>query len=278
MDLSGKKSNELDESKNNHPKTERELLIEKYMKEHADEVEENYIKGKTRNIDVDINAIVVQRQQKLLYEKKMKELKEKERLKWERLQKKQEEKKKKKDNKGYRKYINENPNKIRILMLGESQSGKTSIINRYTYNKYSEDYAITRETKLIRPVNQTYKDKIFHIEIVDTPPLEDYLDKVDEELAKANVVIFVYDVSSKGSLQRIKEIILDFDFFEDQKWGIIATKKDLAPEYKKYRAHELKNFCYQFGMSCALVSVKKNNNGINKYFERLFPTILPILY
>ena len=63
------------------------------MKEHADEVEENYIKGKTRNIDVDINAIVVQRQQKLLYEKKMKELKEKERLKWERLQKRQEEKK-----------------------------------------------------------------------------------------------------------------------------------------------------------------------------------------
>ena len=190
------------------------------MKEHADEVEENYIKGKTRNIDVDINAIVVQRQQKLLYEKKMKELKEKERLKWERLQKRQEEKKKKRDNKGYRQYINENPNKIRILMLGESQSGKTSIINRYAYNKYSEDYAITREIKLIRPVNQTYKDKIFHIEIVDTPPLEDYLDKVDEELAKANVVIFVYDVSSKGSLQRIKEIILDFDFFEDQKWGI----------------------------------------------------------
>ena len=107
------------------------------MKEHADEVEENYIKGKTRNIDVDINAIVVQRQQKLLYEKKMKELKEKERLKWERLQKRQEEKKKKRDNKGYRQYINENPNKIRILMLGESQSGKTSIINRYAYNKYS---------------------------------------------------------------------------------------------------------------------------------------------
>ena len=259
-------------------KSPEEELLERYMKEHANEVEENYIKQKTRNIDVDVNAIVVQRQQQLLYEQKLKELKEKEKAKWETLKKKQEEKKKKRDNQGYKQYINEHPNMIRILMLGESQSGKSSLINRYAYNKFSEDYKITRETKLVRPVNQIYNDKVIHIEIVDTPPLEDYLDKVDEELAKANVVLFVYDASNKGALQRIKEIILDFNFFEDQKWGIIAAKKDLAPEYKKYRAHELRNFCQQFCMSCALVSAKKNANGITKYFNKLFPTILSILY
>ena len=74
-------------------KSPEEELLERYMKEHANEVEENYIKQKTRNIDVDVNAIVVQRQQQLLYEQKLKELKEKEKAKWETL---------KNDSKNYR--------------------------------------------------------------------------------------------------------------------------------------------------------------------------------
>lgn len=125
----------------------------------------------------------------------------------------------------------------------------------------------------MRLVNHYINDKVYHIELIDTPCLEKYLPQVDEQLQRVNVVLFVFDASNKGALQRIKEIISKFTFYENQKWGVVATKKDLAREYKKYRFFEIMEFCNLYGTIAGWVSVIESAKGINKYFAKLFPTI-----
>lgn len=55
---------------------------------------------------------------------------------------------------------------------------------------------MTQEIKVYFPVSQIFENRLYHIKIVDTPPYEDFIDHIDEELPQADVVIFVYDVSS----------------------------------------------------------------------------------
>ena len=58
---------------------------------------------------------------------------------------------------------------IKILLIGDSGVGKTSIFNRYLYNSFKEDYhysssiGVDFETK-----NITYKKKKYSLKIFDT--------------------------------------------------------------------------------------------------------------
>jgi hypothetical protein len=84
-----------------------------------------------------------------------------------------------------------------VLIIGDKQSGKTSIFNRLVYKKYNDDYQSTEAIKVIaKDVNI---DKCPHrIRFIDTPELNTWED-LSDYIVQANVVIYVYDCSGRFS-------------------------------------------------------------------------------
>ena len=87
-----------------------------------------------------------------------------EKEKWNLLKKHQEEKKNRKNDKSkYDKYIIQQPNQIRIIVLGESCSGKTSFIQRFINDRFNPDYKTTTRIEALKSELLFLNDQSFKV-------------------------------------------------------------------------------------------------------------------
>ena len=93
----------------------------------------------------------------------------------------------------------ENPKEIKLLLLGESNVGKTSIFNRYIYNKITKNTAssigVDFETKIINYKNQNYKIRLF-----DTAGQERFQSITYNYYHMGDGFLIVFDLTNEHSL------------------------------------------------------------------------------
>ena len=93
----------------------------------------------------------------------------------------------------------------KVVLIGESGVGKTSIINRYTHNKFSEVETATpgasfiAKTIFLQDYNQSIK-----FEIWDTAGQEKYRALAQVFYKNAAVCVLVYDITRKKSFEELK--------------------------------------------------------------------------
>ena len=93
----------------------------------------------------------------------------------------------------------------KVVLIGEGAVGKTSIINRYTHNKFNESETITigasfiAKTILLQDYNQSIK-----FEIWDTAGQEKYRALAKVFYKNAAVCVLVYDITRKNSFEALK--------------------------------------------------------------------------
>ena len=90
-------------------------------------------------------------------------------------------------------------------------------------------------------------------------------------------VVFLFDASNKNSFLRLQEYYKLIHFYNFQKTGIIATKKDICTEKDKYKYHQLKKFCKEYEAIPFFLSVKKNKKDIYNFINLFCPTLIPSL-
>ena len=221
----------------------------------------------------------MERNEKAKNKKMIEDLVKAERKKWEKLKEHQEQKKKKKiDNSKYNQYTTQESNQIRVLFLGESFSGKTSLINRFIHNIFIEEYSTTLDIQTFKSQIKFYENESYRLELVDTPPLEDFFINLDNVLYFVKAVILVFDFSNKDAYMRMQNYFKIIPFYQQQKIAIIATKKDLCKENEKYRYYQLEKFCKSYNATPCFVSSKYNyDDEINNFFDDFFPDIIPSL-
>ena len=94
----------------------------------------------------------------------------------------------------------------KVVLIGESGVGKTSIINRYTSNTFSSvltatpGASFTAKTVFLKDYNQSIK-----FEIWDTAGQEKYRALAKVFYKNASVVILVYDICRKESFDQLKQ-------------------------------------------------------------------------
>ena len=101
--------------------------------------------------------------------------------------------------------------KIKIMLLGDSSVGKTSIIKRYCKNQYSNSFISTIgvdfETKYINIDFKTKYIKIgeYSVKVLiwDTAGQEKFRNIAKQYYKGANGVLLIYDVTNKKSFERI---------------------------------------------------------------------------
>ena len=248
-----------------------------FMQKHQDEINEVYKKEKAKNIDVDINAIVLERKEARQNKKRIEAIIKSEKEKWALLKKNQELKRQRANFSNYDKYIIQEPNQIRILVLGESFSGKTSFIRRFIKNEFSSEYKTTTAIESFKSELLFFEEDSYKVELIDTPPLEKFYPDLNSFLFFAQGVIFLFDASSKNSFLRMQDYYKITSFYDFQKTGIIATKKDICKEKDKYKYHQLKKFCEENDSIPFFLSAKNGKKEIYQFINLLCPAIIPSL-
>ena len=236
--------------------------------------------NKAQILDIDLDEIVNKKKEEIRIKKFNEEYERdlKEQLKKDNEKKEEQLKLKKlKELNEYNEFLNNFPIIIKITFLGVSNSGKTSIINRIAYDKFSNNYQTTLNTEIIYAPNYVIDNKIYHIELIDTPPLETFINEKNniayQYIKQSNLILFIYDISKKNSLNELIDLISQIQFYNKQIIGILGNKKDISPEYKKYRYFEIENYCLEFGFDFALISVKNNKKNIDNFLVKIFPKI-----
>ena len=245
------------------------------MKKHEEELNEVYKRERAKNIDVDITAIVLERKEARQNQKRIEAIIKSEKEKWALLKKNQELKKQRANFSNYDKYIIQEPNQIRILVLGESFSGKTSFIRRFIKNEFSPEYITTTSIESFKSELLFFEEDSYKVELIDTPPLEKFYPDLNSFLYFAQGVIFLFDASSKNSFLRMQDYFKITSFYDFQKTGIIATKKDICKEKDKYKYHQLKKFCEEHDSIPFFLSAKNGKKEIYQFINLLCPAIIP---
>ena len=120
--------------------------------------------------------------------------------------------------------------KVKTVLIGETAVGKSSIINRFTKNKFIQDFEPTLTGLCVnKEIKYIQLNKIIRFEIWDTAGQEVYRSLTKLYYKDASIVIFVYDITRKDTFEEIR----DYWFNEvsnncpkDAVFAIVGNKDD----------------------------------------------------
>ena len=119
---------------------------------------------------------------------------------------------------------------IKVVFLGESYVGKTSLINRYINNKFDEQQMSTITGSFLEKTIK-YKDKDYSFNLWDTSGREIFRSLNKIFLKDVNIIVLVYDITKKQSfleLQYWLDLILEDH--PDAYLILVGNKDDLFIE------------------------------------------------
>jgi len=168
---------------------------------------------------------------------------------------------------------NNNEILIKILLLGESGVGKTSILLKYTENKFSKSYlptiGIDYKTKILEINNHNIKIKIW-----DTAGQEKFRNLTSTYFVNSNGIFIIFDLGDKLSFDRINDWMKQINYYLysiDVPIVLLGNKYDNHNrEVNEKIIEDLSNF-YHF--KYFNVSALKNI-GINEAFNYMINEIL----
>ena len=153
-----------------------------------------------------------------------------------------------------------------ILPLGDSDVGKTSIINRYVKNKFDNNTTSTIGINFAyKEIKLNNKDKII-LKLVDTAGQEKYRALTKSYFRNVDVVLFVFSLEDKDTFDKIKdwmELFKNNSSKLDIPKYLVGNKNDLEIKVEQSLIDE---FAKENEIPYMSTSAKDNNN-IDELFE-----------
>jgi len=158
---------------------------------------------------------------------------------------------------------------FKIITLGDSGVGKTSIINQYITGKYNDNISSTLGT------NYGYKKLIINhtqilLKLIDTYGREKYKSLSKSYFKNADGVLFVFGLNDKGSFDKVKDWIKYYNeecIIENVPKVLVGNKCDLEMD-KELDQNIIKEFAEENKIQYIETSAK-NNKNINELFEEM---------
>ena len=93
-------------------------------------------------------------------------------------------------------------NILKIIFLGESNTGKTSIISQYIKESFIKEYSTTISSNIIQKEIEIENKKLI-IELYDTPGNKQYRDNIKILIKNINIALLVYDITNNISFNEL---------------------------------------------------------------------------
>ena len=164
--------------------------------------------------------------------------------------------------------INENAIPCKVIIVGDSGVGKTSIIGRYI-NKFNENEKSTIGASFSNKISIIDKYKI-SFDIWDTAGQERYRSVSTIFYKEAYLCIFVFDITEPQSFENIKNYWYNIVIENASSkiiLGIAGNKNDLY-EKEKVKEKEVQKFCKEIDALYFSTSALLNNT-IDDMFTKL---------
>eukprot|EP00483_Globobulimina_turgida_P006451 UN06461 len=163
---------------------------------------------------------------------------------------------------------------LKVLILGDSGVGKTSIMNRWITEKYSEQYKATIGADFLTK-EVMIENNLVSMQIWDTAGQERFATLGVAFYRGADAVILVYDVTNKESfkhLEKWKEDFLDTGkpkMEEKYPFIVFGNKSDLPAHKKKVYKNEVNQWCNNNNNIPFFEVSAKENYNIEQGFVRI---------
>ena len=158
--------------------------------------------------------------------------------------------------------------RFKIMVIGESKVGKTSIIKRYTLNKFAGIYLTTVGVDFQDKVVQI-DDKKIRLQIWDTAGQERFRNVAKNYFHSSDGFLLVYDITSLNSFKNLNYWIeqIRLNAPENTKCVLVGNKSDLEKE-REVKIEDAEEFAKKHNVKFFESSAKDGNN-VNDIFEHL---------
>ncbi|CAD8136492.1 unnamed protein product [Paramecium pentaurelia] len=169
--------------------------------------------------------------------------------------------------------MEENQN-LKIILIGDSNAGKTSLIIKFKTDRFTLDSVNTVGIDLNVEKNVKINNQFFDIAIWDTAGQEIYQKMVKFSSKDANTAMICFDLSDSSSIDNVASWIqlLREEAPQNIQMVIIGTKKDLPNKYTQEQLQQIQiawkaNFNNDFPI---FLTSSKTGEGIKEAFQSAF--------
>ena len=164
---------------------------------------------------------------------------------------------------------------IKVILVGEPGTGKTSLINVAIGGKFSQDTSSTLISTFVQ--KRVIKDNNEYIlNIWDTAGQEKFRAMTKIFIKNAKIVIFVYSINNRDSFKGLKEYwfnTIKESLGDEPILGIVGNKSDLFLE-EEVKEDDARQFALENEVLFRLVSAKEDPNGFVEFIENLLDQYL----
>ena len=161
---------------------------------------------------------------------------------------------------------------FKMILIGDTNVGKTNILSRYINNTFSEVTKSTVGVELGTKVEKINNKKI-KVQIWDTAGQERYKSITKTYYKGAKGAFIVYDITKKDSFKNVDKWIQDLKEFGDEDTSIliVGNKSDLE-ENREVTIEEVKKKAEVYKVAYCETSALKSQN-INYAFQTLIKLV-----
>lgn len=155
----------------------------------------------------------------------------------------------------------------KILLIGNSSVGKSSIFNRYVDNCYS-DLSVSTIGVDFKIKTLKINNKIIKLQIWDTNGQERFKAITNSYYRNSHGIIVVFDITDRKSFTGLRNWLNDADRYSENTCKILVGNKSDLNDNREVTYEEAKEFADAKELIYIEVSAKKTIN-IDSIFERL---------
>ena len=162
--------------------------------------------------------------------------------------------------------------KLKLLIIGDSNVGKTSMLLNYTDNYFPESHLATIGVEY--KVKEIKTDKYnIALQIWDTAGQERFRSITKSFFRNTNGILFVYDITSRRSFQSLKDWIKDSEMHDSGFEKILVGNKIDLEAKREVQTDELKEYGLKKKIDIIETSAKERIN-IDEAFKKIVDLIL----
>ena len=169
--------------------------------------------------------------------------------------------------------MNDDCPKFKIIFLGDQSVGKSSILNRFSQDKFEPNYQATIGLDF-HSKNVMINGANVRLLLYDTAGQEKFKSLIPMYIRDANVIIVVYDITNADSFTHTSHWVNETKDLrrEDAIFCLVGNKIDLADK-RTVSEEKGKNYAKENGFIFAEVSAKDGLHIQELFNNELFPKI-----
>ena len=163
--------------------------------------------------------------------------------------------------------------KYKLIFLGDQSVGKSCILNRFMNDTFTEEYQATIgldfQSKNVQIDNQD-----IHLLLYDTAGQEKFRALIPMYTRDANIILLVYDVTSKDSFLHLSDWLRDLTNVKKEEviFAVVGNKIDLD-DRREVNSNEGENYAKEHDFIFAEVSAKTGDGFSELFYKNLFEKI-----